>query len=130
MKEKLIDSNLQFKKKDEISIYVEKKVNGVSYSEIRKELSDKGFKNEQISLMIKEIDEIVLTKEFNQSITSKIPFQKYAGLFFIGLAIIISIIVGGIGLIQLILLLSGLAIYASGSRFKMKPNPRSRKFGR
>lgn len=130
MSKEILDSNPQFKSKSEISVYVDKKINGVSYSEIRKELSEKGYSDDNVSAMIKEIDDIVLKEEFNSSISKRFPIHKIAGLILITLGVVLILVFQGIGIIQGALVLSGLVMFASGSRFRKKPNPRSRKFNR
>jgi hypothetical protein len=70
---------------------VRDKLDGKSYSTIRKELSDEGMSEEEIKLLIRRVDERVLHETVNQGRRDKVQQWYRIGLFIALTGLLISI---------------------------------------
>lgn len=62
-----------------IRSYLEQKKSGKDYSEIRKELFQKGYSKEEVSFLIREIDSLLLSSMVIQKETKDVNFGMIAG---------------------------------------------------
>ncbi|MCG8702467.1 MAG: hypothetical protein MI922_30740 [Bacteroidales bacterium] len=60
-----------------IGYYFQKKVNGTSFSEIRKELSNKGYEEQDIKKIIREIDDRVIQNDLTESKRIRVGFDFF-----------------------------------------------------
>jgi len=64
-----------------IDEYVEKRKNGLDFSEIRKELKNLNLTSEEIRIIVREIDNQVINDELYKSKNTLVNEMKYIGLF-------------------------------------------------
>lgn len=70
--------------RQDIEYYASKKQNGIDFSEIRKELETKGYSNQEISNLIREVDKIILEGHSKTNSTNKNGSIKLIGYLLMG----------------------------------------------
>ncbi len=74
----------------EIRELAEKKLQGTSYSEIRSQLDNQGFSDEQIRTAIRKVDEVVLKVERENSSLRKAGSWYWAGVALAGAGLLLT----------------------------------------